>query len=53
MLDTVVVIPVSPAIVSVSPVLNVSFDPESAANVNELEAGAEKDRLPEPSVTKT
>ena len=50
MLDTVVVIPVSPANVNVSPVLNVSLEPLSAARVNALEAGAANDKLPEPSV---
>ena len=48
--DTVVVIPVTPEKVNVSPVLNVSFEPLSAAIVNWLDAGAANDRLPEPSV---
>ena len=50
LLDTVESIPVPPASVKVSPVLNVSSDPLSAAIVNELAAGAANDRLPEPSV---
>ena len=50
LLDTVESIPVPPASVKVSPVLNVSSDPLSAEIVNELAAGAANDRLPEPSV---
>ena len=50
LLDTVESIPVPPASVKVSPVLNVSSEPLSAAIVNWLDAGAANDRLPEPSV---
>ena len=50
LLDTVESIPVPPASVKVSPVLNVSSEPLSAAIVNCLDAGAANDRLPEPSV---
>ena len=49
--DTVVVIPVSPAKVNVSPVLNVSFEPLSAAIVK-LDVIVPNDKLPEPSVFK-
>ena len=47
---TVVSIPVPPVNVKVWPVVNVSFEPLSAASVKLLEAGAANDRLPEPSV---
>ena len=46
---TVVSMP-SPPKVSVPPVLKVSLEPESAASVKLEAAGAENDRLPEPSV---
>ena len=48
--ETVVSIPVPPVNVKVWPVVNVSFEPLSAASVKLLEAGAANDRLPEPSV---
>jgi hypothetical protein len=50
--DTVVSIPVPPVNVNVWPVVNVSFDPLSAANVNEPDGTAAKLKLPEPSVVK-
>ena len=49
LLPTVVSIPVPPVNVSVSLVLNVSFEPLSAASVNELEI-APNDNVPEPFV---
>ena len=49
--DTVVSIPVPPVNVSVSLVLNVSFEPLSAASVNELEI-VSNDNAPEPFVFK-
>ena len=52
LLDTVVSIPSPAAKVSVSPVLNVSGVPDSAARVNDDAAGAWKARLPLPSVVK-
>ena len=51
--DTVVSIPVPPAIVNVWPVENVSLEPLSAASVNELDAGAANDNSPDPSVCNT
>jgi len=50
---TVVSIPSPPVKVSVPPVLKVSSDPESAAIVKLEAAGAENDRLPEPSLVRT
>ena len=48
--ETVVSIPVPPVNVKVWPVVNVSFEPLSAASVKLLDAGAANERLPEPSV---
>ena len=50
--ETVVSIPVPPVNVNVSPVLNVSFEPLSAAIVKFVVIPL-KDRLPEPSVCNT
>ena len=49
--DTVVSIPSPPVNVNVSPVLNVSLEPLSAANDNEL-VTVPKLKVPEPSVFK-
>ena len=50
--DTVVSIPSPPVNVKVLPVVNVSFEPLSAAIVNEPDGIAAKLKLPEPSVFK-